>query len=66
MLTLNIQIAQLVMGAEKPAKIAAVGHLNEHGVDVGISASMTYSQGRTATIVTSAKVFQLFINWCFP
>ena len=45
------------MGAENPSKIAAVGHLNEHGVDVGISASLTYSKGRTATVVTSAKVF---------
>ena len=54
---LYLQIAQLVMGAEKPSKIAAVGHLNEHGVDMGISASLTYSKGRTATVVTSAKVF---------
>jgi len=51
----TVQIAQLAMQAEKPCKIAAIGHLNEEGVDVGISASMMYSKGRSATIVTSSQ-----------
>jgi len=51
----TVQIAQLAMAAEKPSKIAATGHMNEEGVDLGISASMVYSEGRSATIVTSAE-----------
>jgi len=51
----TIQIAQLAMQAEKPSKIAAIGHLNDEGVDVAISASMMYSRGRTATLVTSSQ-----------
>ena len=59
----TVQIAQLAMAAEKPSKIAATGHMNEEGVDLGISASMVYSEGRTATIVTSAEVIYLIFDY---
>ncbi|GIY68371.1 trans-1,2-dihydrobenzene-1,2-diol dehydrogenase [Caerostris extrusa] len=38
---------------EKPQKIAAVGHLNEDGVDLSMTCSLQYSNNRTATVTTS-------------
>ena len=50
----GIQLASLVFNDDKPTDIKAVGHLNEEGVDMAISASMAYTNGRTATIVLQA------------
>lgn len=51
-----IQLTSFVMGGERPLKILAGGHLNEHGVDEIISASLVYSKGRVASISASLKV----------
>ncbi|KAJ8665170.1 hypothetical protein QAD02_006832 [Eretmocerus hayati] len=51
-----IQLACLVFNHEKPIEIKAVGHTNDEGVDLSMSASLTYSKGRTATIVTHSEV----------
>lgn len=39
---------------DKPQKIAAVGHLNDDGVDIAVTASLQYEGNRTASITTSA------------
>lgn len=49
----TINAACVVYQDEKLQKIAAVGHCNEDGVDLGISASLLYDNGCMATIVTS-------------
>lgn len=49
----TINAVCLVYQGEKPQKIAAVGHLNKEGVDLGMCASLLYSNGRMATIATS-------------
>jgi len=51
-----VQLAQLAMGKEKPEKIIAGGHLGPEKVDESTSATLLYSGGRTATLVTSAVV----------
>lgn len=51
-----IQFASLVYNHEKPTLIKAVGHLNKEGCDMSMSASMTYTNGRTATILTHCEV----------
>lgn len=50
-----LQLAQLVYNGEKPYKVLAGGHLNEEGTDQSVSATMLYSEGRTATFQTHAK-----------
>jgi dihydrodiol dehydrogenase / D-xylose 1-dehydrogenase (NADP) len=49
------QFAALVFG-ERPERIIAGGCLNEEGVDSSTSSTLIFSGGRTATLVTSAKV----------
>jgi len=51
-----VQLAQLAMGKEKPEKVLATGHLGSGGCDESTSATLLYSGGRTATLVTSALV----------
>jgi len=51
-----IQLAQLAMGKEKPEKIIAGGHLGPDKVDESTSATLLYSGGRTATLLSSAVV----------
>jgi len=51
-----IQMATLVYNHDKPTSIKAVGHLNDEGCDMSMSASMSYSDGRTATILTHCGV----------
>lgn len=43
----------MVYNGEKPEKIAAVGHLNEDGVDIAMSASLLYKNKRIAQVATS-------------
>lgn len=51
-----VQLAQLVFG-ERPAKILSGGHLNADEVDECVSTTLVYSKGRTATLLTHARVF---------
>ncbi|XP_001607561.1 trans-1,2-dihydrobenzene-1,2-diol dehydrogenase [Nasonia vitripennis] len=51
-----IQLASLVFEHDKPTAIRAVGHVNKEGVDESMSASITYSNARTATIYTHSQV----------
>ncbi|KAG8184944.1 hypothetical protein JTE90_011076 [Oedothorax gibbosus] len=43
----------MIYKGEMPSKIAAVGHLNEDGVDIGMTCSLQYSNNKTASITTS-------------
>jgi len=49
-----IQLAQLAMDKARPERIVAAGHLGSDGVDESTSATLIYSEGRTATLMTSA------------
>ncbi|XP_011865832.1 PREDICTED: trans-1,2-dihydrobenzene-1,2-diol dehydrogenase-like [Vollenhovia emeryi] len=49
-----LQFANMVYGNEMPESIKAAGFLNEHGVDMSVSATLTYKGNRTATIMTHA------------
>ncbi|XP_014211051.1 trans-1,2-dihydrobenzene-1,2-diol dehydrogenase [Copidosoma floridanum] len=51
-----IQLACLVYGHEKPVSVKAGGVLNGEGVDSSMSATLIYSSGRTATLVTHSEV----------
>jgi len=51
----TIQLAQLVFGGEMPT-VTAAGHLNPDGCDESASITLTYSNGRTASLTTSCKV----------
>jgi len=50
-----VQFAEMVFG-EKPLKVIAGGHLNAGGVDQSTTATLIFSNGRTATLVTHYKV----------
>jgi hypothetical protein len=52
----SFQLASMVYGGEKPLKVLAGGHLNEHGIDESVSMTFIYSGGRTATLATHTKV----------
>lgn len=52
----STQLACLVFDHERPSSIKAAGHLNNNGVDVSVSASLAYSNGRTATIACDVGV----------
>jgi hypothetical protein len=45
-----------VYGGEKPLKIIAGGHLNAQGADESSSATLIYSKGRIATLMTNIRV----------
>ncbi|XP_015907607.2 trans-1,2-dihydrobenzene-1,2-diol dehydrogenase isoform X2 [Parasteatoda tepidariorum] len=49
-----LALVSLIYGGEKPMRIAAVGHLNEDGIDIGATCSLQFSNNRTASITTSA------------
>jgi len=49
-----LNIVSMIYGGESPARIAAVGHLNEDGIDVSVTCSLQYSNNRTASVTTSA------------
>lgn len=51
-----LQFACLVYNDELPESIKAAGFLNEDGVDVSMSATLTYKGNRTATIMTHGLV----------
>jgi len=51
-----LQFACLVYNNEMPESIKATGFLNEDGVDMSMSATLTYKGNRTATIMTHALV----------
>jgi len=51
----TIQVAHLVLGPDHPTVIAG-GHLGEDGCDESTSASLIYSDGRTATLATHTRV----------
>ncbi|XP_011176093.2 trans-1,2-dihydrobenzene-1,2-diol dehydrogenase [Solenopsis invicta] len=51
-----LQFACLIYNNEMPESIKASGFLNKNGVDMSMSATLTYKGSRTATIMTSALV----------
>ncbi|XP_046591488.1 trans-1,2-dihydrobenzene-1,2-diol dehydrogenase isoform X1 [Neodiprion lecontei] len=51
-----LQLASFVYNGEKPISIKAGGHLNEDGVDISMSATLLYKEGRTATVMTHCHV----------
>lgn len=50
----TINLAQFVFRGEKPSKIAAVGHLSDQGVDLMMTASLLYKDGKTASVTSCA------------
>jgi predicted dehydrogenase len=50
-----VQFASFVFGGEKPTKILSGGHLNKYGVDESTSTTLTFSGGRTATLITHTR-----------
>jgi len=50
-----VQFTSFVFGGDKPIKIVASGHLNEDGIDESTSATVIYSKGRTATLITHGR-----------
>lgn len=51
-----INLLQMSFGNEFPEEIVAVGHLNDQGIDLNVSAALKYSNGRTGVIVTHSAV----------
>lgn len=49
-----LNAVNMIYNGEKPEKIAAVGHLNEEGVDISMSSSLLFSNKRTAQVTTNA------------
>src|SRR5437016_520471 len=45
-----VQFASFAFGGAKPTKILAGGHLNQDGIDESSSATLLYTNGRTAPI----------------
>lgn len=52
----NVQFISLIFGGERPLQILAAGHCNADGVDESSSATLVYSGGRTATMVSHGRV----------
>ncbi|XP_015110717.1 trans-1,2-dihydrobenzene-1,2-diol dehydrogenase [Diachasma alloeum] len=52
----TVQFSQFIYDGEHPVSIKASGFLNNDGVDQSMSATLLYSNNRTATIVTHALV----------
>ena len=52
---MQYQAAQLVFGGEEPV-VTAAGQLGEDGCDESASITLTYSAGRTATLLTHSRV----------
>lgn len=52
----TLQLAQFVFDGEKPIDVKAGGFLNADGVDKSMSATLTYKNDRTATIITHSVV----------
>ncbi|CAL8116953.1 unnamed protein product [Orchesella dallaii] len=50
-----VQFAELVFG-ERPLKVISGGHMNANGVDESSSTTLVFSNGRTATLLTHARV----------
>ena len=50
------QLTSFVFCGEKPQKVISAGTLNDEGVDVSTSSTLVYSNGKTATLITHAKV----------
>lgn len=50
-----LQFATFAFGVEKPEIVKAVGHLNEDGVDVSMSATLKFQGNRIATILTNSE-----------
>ena len=50
----TVQMAQLVFGGEMP-RVTAAGHLGPGGCDESASITLTYDNGRTATLVTHSR-----------
>ncbi len=51
-----VQLACLIYNHETPVSIQATGHLNQEGVDLSMSAILTYENGRTAMITTQLQL----------
>lgn len=52
----TVNLIQLAFNNETPEKIVAVGQVNEDGVDLSVSAALSYSKGRSATLRTHSIV----------
>lgn len=52
-----LQLAVLVFGTKSPKSIVASGHLNEENVDTSMACVLTYSDGNTAVLSTSSRVW---------
>lgn len=52
--TYILSAVTMIYGGMKPKKIAAVGHLNDDGIDENVSVSLLYDDKKVATIATSA------------
>ena len=52
----TLNIIQIAFGNDEPEKIAAVGDVNSEGVDLSVSAALSYSNGRSATMRTHSIV----------
>lgn len=51
-----INIIQQAFGNDEPTKVVAVGEVNADGVDLSVSAALSYSKGRSATLRTHSIV----------
>jgi dihydrodiol dehydrogenase / D-xylose 1-dehydrogenase (NADP) len=51
-----VNLIEMVYNGEMPSKICSVGQLNENGVDENVSATMLFSDGKTATFAISNRV----------
>jgi len=51
-----VQLIQMVMGQDKPEKVLASGYQSSGGVDLGSSATLVYSGGRSAIMSCSIDV----------
>ncbi|XP_015588477.1 trans-1,2-dihydrobenzene-1,2-diol dehydrogenase-like [Cephus cinctus] len=51
-----LEFASFIFNGEEPTVIKAAGHLNDDGVDVSVSATLTYKNKRTAIVLTHSIV----------
>ena len=52
----TLQFSTFIFTGEKPESIKALGHLNQDGVDLSMSATLKFKGNRIATILTNSEV----------